>query len=50
MRSVKSYKRPYNHQKAIQFMENQCKVYFDSMLFERFIRFASDFEAIYDEV
>lgn len=50
MRSVKSYKRPYNHQKAIQFMENQCKVYFDSMLFERFIRFASDFEAIYDEI
>ena len=50
MRSVKSYKRAYNHQKSIQFMENQCKVYFDPMLFDRFIKFASDFEAIYDEI
>lgn len=50
MRSVKSYKRPYNHQKAIQFMETQCKVYFDPMLFDRFIRFASDFGQIYDEI
>ena len=50
MRSVKSYKRAYNHQKSIQFMENQCKFYFDPMLFDRFIKFASDFEQIYDEI
>jgi len=49
LRSVKSYKRPYNHQKAIQFITNQCIVYFDSEVYERFIKFASDFEGIYDE-
>ena len=50
LRSVKSYKRPYNHQKAIAFITNQCIVYFDSEVYERFIKFASDFEAIYDEI
>ena len=50
LRSVKSYKRPYNHQKAIAFISNQCIVYFDSEVYERFIKFSSDFEAIYDEV
>lgn len=50
MRSVKSYKRAYNHSKAIAFMENQCKIYFDPLVFDRFIRFSSDFESIYDEM
>lgn len=49
-RSVKSYKRAYNHQKAISFMESKCKIYFDPVIFDRFIRFSSDFEAIYDEI
>lgn len=50
LRSVKSYKRPYNHQKAISFITNQCIVYFDSEVYERFIKFQTDFEQIYDEV
>ncbi len=49
MRSIKSYKRAYNNQKSIQFMEQQLKIYFDSLVFERFMRFQSDFEKIYDE-
>jgi len=49
-RSVKSYKRAYNHQKAIAFMDSKCKIYFDPVIFDRFIRFSSDFEAIYDEI
>ena len=50
LRSVKSYKRPYNHQKAVAFITNQCIVYFDSEVYERFIKFQTDFEQIYDEV
>lgn len=50
LRSVKSYKRAYNHTNSISFMEKQCKIYFDSLIFDRFIKFASDFETIYDEI
>lgn len=50
LRSVKSYKRANNHQKSIQFLQAKCQVYFDAVVFDRFIRFGSDFEKIYDEM
>jgi response regulator RpfG family c-di-GMP phosphodiesterase len=50
LRSVKSYKRANNHQKSIQFLQDKCQVYFDPVVFDRFIRFGQDFEKIYDEM
>lgn len=50
LRSVRSYKRANNHQKSLQFLQSKCQVYFDPIVFDRFIRFGSDFEKIYDEM
>ena len=50
MRSVKSYKKAYNHQKSLQVMDTHCKIYFDPLVFDRFMKFSSDFENIYDEM
>ena len=49
MRSVKSYKKAYNHQKSLQVMDSHCKIYFDPLVFDRFMKFNNDFEIIYDE-
>ena len=49
MRSVKSYKKAYNHQKSLQVMDSHCKIYFDPLVFDRFMKFNNDFENIYDE-
>lgn len=49
LRSVKSFKRPYPHRIAMESLEERFNIYFDRVLFERFIKFASDFEAIYNE-
>ena len=50
MRSVKSYKKAYNHKLTINYLQEHFKIYFDPIIFERFIRFANDFEAIYNEM
>ncbi len=50
MRSVKTYKRPYNHKVTIEYMTNTFRVFFDGSVFERFIRFQDEFERIYDEI
>jgi uncharacterized membrane protein len=50
MRGIRSYKRPYNHQKTITFMESELKPYFDNIIFERFIRFQDDFESLYNDM
>lgn len=48
MRSVKSYKKAYNHKLTMQYMTDQFSVYFDGNVFERFVRFKDEFEKIYD--
>lgn len=50
LRSFNSYKRAYNHQKSIMNMEELFKIYFDPVIFDRFIKFSSDFEKMYDEL
>ena len=49
MRSVTAYKKAYNHQNTMKYMEEQFKIYFDPVIFERFVRFDSDFKKIYEE-
>ena len=49
LRSVKSYKRPYPHKHVIEYLEREFKIYFNNELFSRFIKFASDFETMYNE-
>lgn len=50
MRSVKSYKKAYPHKLTITYLEEQYKLYFDPIIFDRFMRFSNDFEAIYNEM
>ena len=49
MRSVRDYKKAYNHKNTMATMEKSFKVFFDSLVFDRFSKFDTDFEAIYDE-
>jgi hypothetical protein len=49
LRSVKSYKRPYPHKYVIENLEKEFKIYFNSDLFERFIKFEKDFELMYND-
>ena len=49
MRSVRDYKKAYNHKNTMSYMEKGFKVYFDSLVYDRFQRFDTDFEKIYDE-
>jgi|GluameStandDraft_1065615.scaffolds.fasta_scaffold05137_8 hypothetical protein len=48
MRSVKSYKKAYNHKVTMQYMSEHFSVYFNGEIFERFERFKDEFEKIYD--
>ena len=48
MRSVKSYKKAYNHKLTIQNMTERFRVYFDGDIFEHFLRFKDQFEEIYE--
>ncbi len=48
MRSIKSYKKAYNHKLTIQYMTDQFRVYFDGDIFEHFLRFKDQFEEIYE--
>jgi hypothetical protein len=48
MRSVKSYKKAYNHKITMNYIEEHFKYYFDPLVFERFVRFSSDFEELYN--
>lgn len=50
MRSVKSYKKAYNHKLTMNYLEEHFKIYFDPVVFDRFVRFSSDFENIYNEM
>lgn len=48
MRSIKSYKKAYNHKVTMQYMNEHFNVYFEGEVFERFERFKDEFEKIYD--
>ncbi len=48
LRSPQSYKRPYHHTATIEYITSKFSCYFDSNLLERFLKFQSDFEKIYD--
>ena len=48
MRSIKSYKKAYNHKLTMQYMTEQFSVYFDGNVFDRFVRFKDEFEKIFD--
>ena len=48
LRSAKSYKRPYPHKMVVELLQKEFVVYFDSELFNRFIKFESDFEEIFN--
>lgn len=48
LRSLRSYKRPYPNKMAIETLNKEFSQFFDSYLFERFIRFSDEFEKIYD--
>ena len=50
MRSFKSYKRAYNHKITMEYFENHFKIYFDQDIFDRFMKFDTDFEEIYQEI
>lgn len=48
LRSPKNYKRSLGHTKSMELLENEYKIYFDDDIVERFIKFASDFDDIYN--
>lgn len=50
LRSPKSYKRPYHHKASIDSITSDFYVYFDNNLIERFMKFQTDFERMYDDV
>ena len=49
MRSNRIYKKASNHTTATQYMSNYFLDYFDGDIFSNFMRFSSDFDAIYSE-
>ena len=49
LRSMKSYKRPYPHKHVVEYLQKEFKIYFNSELFDRFIKFDKDFEIMYNE-
>lgn len=49
LRSAKSYKRPYPHKIVIEYFNSQFKIYFNSDLYDRFMKFNKDFDEMYNE-
>ncbi len=49
MRSNRVYKKASNHQTATKYMSDYFLDYFDGDIFSNFMRFSSDFDAIYSE-
>lgn len=48
LRSIRSYKRAFNHKTSINYLSDTYKIYFDKELLERFMRFADEFETLYN--
>lgn len=47
LRSLKSYKRAYNHETTIKYLNENYIIYFDSKIFQRFMKFKDDFNKVY---
>lgn len=47
MREAKSYKRPYAHRLAIEFMNHELVDYFDDDIFEKFMKNSDEYETMY---
>ncbi len=48
LRSPRNYKRPWSHSKTMELLSSVYSYYFDNEIFDRFIKFASDFEDLYN--
>ena len=50
MRSFKPYKRPYNHKTTINYMDEHFKLFLDPVVYDRFKKFDTEFEEVYDNM
>ena len=48
LRSPKTYKRSWSHSKSMELIINEYKLYFDDDILDRFVKFAQDFDDIYN--
>lgn len=48
LRSIRSYKRAYNHKVTMEYLSNVYKEYFNNNIIERFIEFNEDYKNMYD--
>ena len=48
LRSARTYKRAINHNNTINLLENVYRIYFDPLLFDRFLRYSEDFRDMFD--
>ena len=48
LRSPRNYKRPYSHDVSMNLITNEYSIYFDNDIIDRFVRFANDFEELYN--
>ncbi len=49
LRSYKYFKKPINHKKTMEMINENYKIYFDSLVYDRFTRFDGEFERLFDE-
>lgn len=49
LRSMRSYKRAFNHKTTMNYFRDVYRVFFDPMLFDRFDKFSDDFLKLYDD-
>ena len=48
LRSVKTYKRAINHNNTLDLLKNSYRIYYDQIIFERFVKFADEFREMFD--
>lgn len=48
LRSARTYKRAINHNNTINLLETVYRIYFDPLLFDRFLRYSEDFRDMFD--
>lgn len=48
LRTAKPYKRPYNQNQAIEALDREIHIYVNESIYDKFIKYIDDFEAIYN--
>ncbi len=48
LRSSRTYKRAISHTNTMDLLANSFRIYYDAILFERFLKFQDDFKEMYD--